>query len=52
MSRKIKYCNSYLASITEVGKNFDTILPSKTKSMLNDLENVHMSLTALFSTWS
>ena len=42
---KIKYCNSYPASITEVGKNFDTI-QVKTKSMLNDFEET-MFLTAL-----
>ena len=43
MSEKIKYCNSYLASITEVGKNFDTIAEVKTKSMLNDFESIDVS---------
>jgi len=40
MSKKIKYCNSYLASITEVGRNFDAIAEVKTKSILNDFETV------------
>ena len=40
MSKKIEYCNSYLASITEVGRNFDTIAEVKTKSMLNNFEDI------------
>jgi len=40
MSKKIKYCNSYLASITEVGRNFNSIAEVKTKSILNNLETV------------
>lgn len=40
MSKKIEYCNSYLASITEVGRNFDSIAEVKTKSMLNNFEDI------------
>ena len=43
MSKKIEYCNSYLASITEVGRNFDSIAEVKTKSMLNNFEDIDVS---------
>lgn len=45
MSEKIKYCNSYLASITEVGKNFNTIAEVKTKSVLNDFDSIDIPNT-------
>ena len=43
MSKKIEYCNSYLASITEVGRHFDSIAEVKTKSMLNNFEDIDVS---------
>ena len=45
MSERIKYCNSYLASITEVGKNFNTIAEVKTKSVLNDFDSIDIPNT-------
>jgi len=40
MTNNIKYCNSYLASITEVGKNFGTIAEIKAKSMINSIPDI------------
>ena len=40
MSKKIKSCNSYLASITEIGKNFNNIAEIKTKSMLSNFPEI------------
>jgi len=43
MSKKIKSCNSYLASITEIGKNFNNIAEIKTKSMLSNFPEIDVS---------
>lgn len=40
MSKHIEFCNDYLASITDLGKNFDTIAEVKTKSVLNNFDFV------------
>ena len=43
MSIQIEYCNSYLASITDIGRNFDSVAEVKTKSMLNNFEDIDIS---------
>jgi len=43
MAKKIKYCNSYLASITDIGRNFDSVAEIKTKSMLSNLSDIDLS---------
>jgi len=43
MSKQIEYCNSYLASITNIGRNFDAVAEVKTKSMLNNFEDIDVS---------
>ena len=43
MAKKIEFCNSYLASITEIGKNFDSIAEIKTKSMLSNFPEIDVT---------